>query len=92
MKVKKLKSKVKSVVVYKVTIKNIGGKKSKKTTLTIQHIRKNGYKSKKKVKKIKALKPGQKVTYKITFFHDNNHHRLCYKQVFILNPKKPKTK
>jgi len=87
-KVKKVKTKDKSVVVYKVTIKNIGTKKSKKTILTIQHIRKNGYKSKKMVKKVKALKPGQKVTYKITFFHDNNHHKYCYKQVFIVNPKK----
>ncbi|MDR1721745.1 MAG: Ig-like domain repeat protein [Methanobrevibacter sp.] len=87
-KIKKLKSKYKTAVVYKLTIKNLGTKKSKKTKLNIQHLRKNGFKSKIKVKKVKVLGAGKKVTYKITFFHDNDHHRLCYKQVFTLNPKK----
>jgi len=88
MKVKKLKSKNKEVVVYKITIKNLGGKKSKATTLNIQHFRKDGFKSKIKVTKVKALKPGQKVTYKITSFPDKQHNKKCYKEAIILNPKK----
>jgi len=87
-KIKKIKSKNKQVAVYKITIKNKGNKASKKTTLTIQHIRKNGFKSKIKVVKVKALKAGKQKTYTVKFLPDRNHHKLCTTQVFKVNPKK----
>ncbi|MDR1721693.1 MAG: hypothetical protein LBR24_01430 [Methanobrevibacter sp.] len=90
--IKKIKivksSKKKQVIVYKVTIKNIGNKKSKKTNLVFWHIRNHKLKIKNKVYKVKALKPGQKVTLVVKYYPDRDKHKYCHKHYFVVNLKK----
>lgn len=88
LKVQKLKSSInKQVISYKITIKNRGNLKSGKTTLALWHIRHN-VKTKVKIVNIKALKPGEKITFVVSYYPDRDCHKYCKKQYFVLNPLK----